>query len=112
MGLGLAVLFQRSFPRQEGSLFRSADTIDDPSGGRWLHLLDALPVEQASQSDDRFRGESNAAALDWLRESHLAFLAVIITEVWHWTPLFFLILYSGSDTVRQSMHVQQSFWVA
>jgi len=38
-------------------------------------------------------------ALEWFRSAPLAVTAVIITEVWHWTPLFFLILLSGLNSV-------------
>jgi multiple sugar transport system permease protein len=27
---------------------------------------------------------------------------VIVTEVWHWTPLFFLILLSGLNAIRRT----------
>jgi multiple sugar transport system permease protein len=41
-------------------------------------------------------------ALEWFRSAPLAVLAVIITEVWHWTPLFFLILLSGLNAVPEN----------
>jgi len=31
----------------------------------------------------------------WLSNATLAWIALIITDVWHWTPFMFLILYSG-----------------
>jgi multiple sugar transport system permease protein len=39
---------------------------------------------------------------EWFRSTRLAFLAVIVTEVWHWTPLFFLILLSGLNAVPEN----------
>ncbi|MFQ5761916.1 MAG: carbohydrate ABC transporter permease [Candidatus Bathyarchaeia archaeon] len=32
---------------------------------------------------------------DWLADPRGAFVALLVTDVWHWTPLMFLILYSG-----------------
>jgi multiple sugar transport system permease protein len=40
--------------------------------------------------------------LEWFRNSNMAFLALVITEVWHWTPLFFLILLSGLGSVPEN----------
>ncbi|MDP6427385.1 MAG: sugar ABC transporter permease [Rhodospirillales bacterium] len=38
----------------------------------------------------------------WLNDATLAFIAVIVTEVWHWTPLFFLIMLSGLNAVPEN----------
>ena len=38
----------------------------------------------------------------WLNDGTLAFIAVIVTEVWHWTPLFFLIMLSGLNAVPEN----------
>ena len=40
--------------------------------------------------------------LTWLNDGTLAFIAVIVTEVWHWTPLFFLIMLSGLNAVPEN----------
>jgi multiple sugar transport system permease protein len=40
--------------------------------------------------------------LTWLNDGFLAFIAVIATEVWHWTPLFFLIMLSGLNAVPEN----------
>lgn len=32
---------------------------------------------------------------NWLADPDAAFFAVIITDIWHWTPFLFLLLYSG-----------------
>jgi multiple sugar transport system permease protein len=42
------------------------------------------------------------ATPEWFRSAPLAVLAVIVTEVWHWTPLFFLILLSGLNSVPEN----------
>jgi multiple sugar transport system permease protein len=40
--------------------------------------------------------------ISWLNDGTMAIVAVIITEVWHWTPLFFLILLSGLNAVPEN----------
>ncbi|MBU4192785.1 MAG: sugar ABC transporter permease, partial [Proteobacteria bacterium] len=42
------------------------------------------------------------ATVEWFRSSPTAIIAVIVTEVWHWTPLFFLILLSGLNAVPEN----------
>ncbi|MEM8852177.1 MAG: sugar ABC transporter permease [Pseudomonadota bacterium] len=44
----------------------------------------------------------DGAGLDWFRSAPLAFTTVVVTEVWHWTPLFFLILLSGLNAVPEN----------
>jgi multiple sugar transport system permease protein len=41
-------------------------------------------------------------SVNWLNNGLLALIAVIVTEVWHWTPLFFLILLSGLNAVPEN----------
>ena len=42
------------------------------------------------------------AMMDWFKSAPPAIFAVILTEVWHWTPLFFLILLSGLNSVPEN----------
>jgi len=44
----------------------------------------------------------NDVHISWLNDSTMSIIAVIITEVWHWTPLFFLILLSGLNAVPEN----------
>jgi multiple sugar transport system permease protein len=41
----------------------------------------------------------DAAQLNWLNDVNRAFIAVIVADVWQWTPLMFLILYAGLMSV-------------
>ncbi|MBK6600854.1 MAG: sugar ABC transporter permease [Betaproteobacteria bacterium] len=41
---------------------------------------------------------------DWLGSGSLAFLSVIIVDVWHWTPFVFLLLLAGLETLPQDIH--------
>ena len=44
---------------------------------------------------------SGAADLNWLSNVNRAFIAVIIADVWQWTPLMFLILFAGLMSVPE-----------
>jgi len=39
------------------------------------------------------------SAVPWLSHSQIAMVAVIIVEVWQWTPFFFLVFYTGLKNV-------------
>jgi multiple sugar transport system permease protein len=42
---------------------------------------------------------AGASELNWLSDVNRAFIAVVIADVWQWTPLMFLILYAGLMSV-------------
>ena len=42
-----------------------------------------------------------ALGLNWLNDTHRAFAAVVIADVWQWTPLMFLILFAGLMSVPE-----------
>ncbi|MEM7566219.1 MAG: sugar ABC transporter permease [Pseudomonadota bacterium] len=44
---------------------------------------------------------AGAGDLNWLNDVDRAFVAVIIADVWQWTPLMFLILYAGLMSVPE-----------
>jgi multiple sugar transport system permease protein len=101
LGLGLAVLFLREF-RGKSVLFSLL-----------LTPMMVLPVVvgytfwmlfQSNGPINQMLGMLLAAdlQLQWLRSPVLAFVALVVTEVWHWTPLFFLILLSGLNAVPEN----------
>lgn len=101
LGLGLAVLFLREF-RGKSLLFSAFLTpmmiLPVVVGYTfWMLFQSNGPVNQILEF---FLGSQ--ATLEWFRRAPLAILAVIITEVWHWTPLFFLILLSGLNSVPEN----------
>ena len=53
--------------------------------------------------------------VDWLSTPSLALFGIVVTEVWHWTPLFMLILLSGltslpQNPIRAAMVLGASRW--
>ena len=97
-GLSLAVLFMRRF-RGKALLFSAFLTpmmILPVVVGYifWMLFQSSGPVNQILEF-----ALGPDMALEWFRSAPLAVTAVIITEVWHWTPLFFLILLSGLNSV-------------
>lgn len=42
-------------------------------------------------------------AIGWLTTTNIVKLSIIITDVWHWTPLFFLVLFAGIQSIPQEM---------
>ena len=43
-------------------------------------------------------------AQDWLGQGHLALGAVILVDVWHWTPFCFLLLLAGIESLPQDVY--------
>ncbi|WP_426958980.1 carbohydrate ABC transporter permease [Muricoccus radiodurans] len=43
-------------------------------------------------------------AVDWLGDPVLAFLAVLMTDIWHWTPFMFLLSLSALQTVPGELY--------
>lgn len=101
LGLALAVLFMRSFRGKKllFSAFLTPMMVLPVVVGYtfWMLFQSNGPINQVLMA--LFGPE---AGLDWLRNANLAFAAVVITEVWHWTPLFFLILLSGLNAVPEN----------
>lgn len=101
LGLGLAVLFLREF-RGKSVLFSAFLTpmmiLPVVVGYTfWMLFQSNGPINQMIEL---VFGAGAAPA--WFRSAPLATLTVIITEVWHWTPLFFLILLSGLNAVPEN----------
>lgn len=100
-GLGLAVLFLREF-RGKSVLFSAFLTpmmILPVVVGYifWMLFQSNGPVNQMLEL-----ALGQGAAVEWFRSAPFAITAVIITEVWHWTPLFFLILLSGLNSIPEN----------
>ena len=101
LGLALAVLFLREF-RGKAVLFSAFLTpmmiLPVVVGYTfWMLFQSNGPVNQIIAL---LFGE--AAMPEWFRSAPLAMATVVITEVWHWTPLFFLILLSGLNAIPEN----------
>ncbi len=101
LGLGLAVLFMREFRGKKllFSAFLTPMMILPVVVGYtfWMLFQSNGPVNQMLIAMLGERG-----AIEWFRNARFAQAAVIATEVWHWTPLFFLILLSGLNAIPEN----------
>jgi multiple sugar transport system permease protein len=100
-GLGLAVLFLREF-RGKSALFSiilmPMMILPVVVGYTfWMLFQSNGPINQIIEL---LLGHD--PHIQWFRSSTLAFVTVIVTEVWHWTPLFFLILLSGLNSIPEN----------
>lgn len=100
-GLSLAVLFLREFKGKSVlfSAFLTPMMILPVVVGYtfWMLFQSNGPINQIITL---IAGQG--ANIEWFRNSIFAILAVIVTEVWHWTPLFFLILLSGLNAIPEN----------
>lgn len=101
LGLGLAVIFLRSFRGKSllFSLFLTPMMVLPVVVGYtfWMLFQSNGPINQILML--AFGAD---AGLDWFKSAPLAMTTVIVTEVWHWTPLFLLILLSGLNAVPEN----------
>lgn len=101
LGLGLAVLFMRRFIGKSllFSAFLTPMMILPVVVGYifWMLFQSNGPVNQILEFC-----LGAAGGIDWFKDSTCALLAVVVTEVWHWTPLFFLILLSGLNSIPEN----------
>jgi multiple sugar transport system permease protein len=101
LGLALAVLFLREF-RGKALFFSALLTpmmiLPVVVGYTfWMLFQSNGPINQVIAL---VAGASFAP--EWFRSAPFALATVIVTEVWHWTPLFFLILLSGLNAVPEN----------
>lgn len=101
IGLGLAVLFLRRF-RGKALMFSLLLTpmmvLPVVVGYTfWMLFQSNGPINQMIEIVF-----GAGASPDWFKSALLAQMTVIVTEVWHWTPLFFLILLSGLNAIPEN----------
>ena len=103
IGLGLATIFLKTFWGKRiwfTALLTPMMIMPVVVGYTWFMLFQYTgPINQVL---GWIGGSAAGADLQWLNNGLLAFFAVVITEVWHWTPLFFLILLSGLNAVPEN----------
>ena len=103
LGLAMALLFLDRMPgRQVFIALLVLPTVISPivAGAAWRLLFDNRfgPINQII---GWFAGEP--VALLWLVNPNLVYPAIILCEVWQWTPFMFLILLAGLSNVDQSL---------
>ncbi|MBJ26858.1 MAG: sugar ABC transporter permease [Alphaproteobacteria bacterium] len=101
IGLGMATIFLKSFYGKRiffTALLTPMMIMPVVVGYTWYMLFQYNgPINQVLGwiSGDA----AGSGGVEWLNSATPAFFAVVVTEVWHWTPLFFLILLSGLNSI-------------
>ncbi|MBM3516821.1 MAG: sugar ABC transporter permease [Alphaproteobacteria bacterium] len=94
IGLGLAVLFVDSFPlkRVFYSILLMPMMIVPAVAGYMFFML-----FQSNGPINQILSILTGSTVDfvWLNDPNLAFVAIMIADIWQWTPLMFLILLAG-----------------
>ena len=103
LGMAMALLFLERMPgRQVFVALLVLPTVISPivAGASWRLLFDNRfgPVNQIV---GWFTGEPTA--LLWIVSPYLVYPAILICEVWQWTPFMFLILLAGLSNVDPSL---------
>ncbi len=114
LGLGLAFLFLEEFPGKR--VFHSiilTPMMIVPAVAGYMFFM----IFQSNGPLNAFLSilSGSEVGIRWLAVPNLATIAVIIAEVWQWTPLMFLILLSGlvgipEDQMRAATILGASFW--
>ena len=114
LGLGLAFLFLEEFPGKRifHTILLTPMMIVPAIAGYMFFML-----FQSNGPINAFLSfvSGRAVSIGWLSSEVPAIAAVIVAEVWQWTPLMFLILLSGlvgmpEDQMRAAVMLGASFW--
>ncbi|AHD11911.1 carbohydrate ABC transporter permease [Phaeobacter gallaeciensis] len=103
LGLGLAILFLKAIPARKllfSLLLSPMMIMPVVVGYTWFMLF------QTNGPVNQIIGwvflQSDLPQIEWFRHDATAFASIVVAEVWHWTPLFFLVLLSGLNAVPQN----------
>ena len=91
LGLGLAILFVDNFPGRAVPLFGVAGADDGRACG-CLATCSSCCSSRGPVNDILSFFAGSPVTIAWLSDPDLALFAVIVSDVWQWTPLMFLIL--------------------
>ncbi|TMV15268.1 sugar ABC transporter permease [Arenibacterium halophilum] len=104
LGLGLAILFVDDFPGKRvlySTLLVPMMVVPAVAGYMFFMLFQSGgPVNDLLSL---FAGRPVTIA--WLSDPDLALFAVIVSDIWQWTPLMFLILLAGMVSVPQDQQM-------
>lgn len=98
-GFGLALLLWRSIPF--GGFFRVLFSIPMMLAPVAIGFMWRMLYDQSNGPIDAILRGMHLSAVPWLSEGHSAFAAVLIMDVWEWTPFMFLLLLAGLQSLPE-----------
>ncbi|MGH2409004.1 MAG: carbohydrate ABC transporter permease [Chloroflexota bacterium] len=99
IGFGLALLLWRRI--RFGGFFRVLFSIPMMLAPVAIGFMWRMLYDQTNGPIDAILGGLHLGSVPWLAESRSAFLAVLIMDVWEWTPFMFLLLLAGLQSLSE-----------
>jgi len=100
LGMGLAVLFMDKFPGKTVfyTILLTPMMVVPAVVGYMFYIM----FQQVGPINDLIAGITGLNAdINWLNDVNRAMIAVMIAEIWQWTPLMFLLLLAGLSGVPE-----------
>ena len=99
IGFGLALLLWRQIPG--GAFFRVLFSIPMMLAPVAIGFMFRMLYDQSYGPVDTVLGGLGLPNIPWLSQGHEAVAAVLIMDVWEWTPLLFLLLLAGLQALPE-----------
>jgi multiple sugar transport system permease protein len=99
IGFGLALLLWRRI--RFGGFFRVLFSIPMMLAPVAIGFMWRMLYDQTNGPIDAILRGLHLSSVPWLAESGSAFLAVLIMDVWEWTPFMFLLLLAGLQSLSE-----------
>lgn len=99
IGFGLALLLWRHI--RFGGFFRVLFSIPMMLAPVAVGFMWNMLYDQTNGPIDAILRGLHLGAVPWLSEANTAFLAVLIMDVWEWTPFMFLLLLAGLQSLSE-----------
>lgn len=99
LGFALALLLWRHIPG--GGVFRVLFSIPMMLAPVAIGFMFRMVYDQSYGPVDAILHGLGLPAVGWLSQSHQAVAAVIIMDIWEWTPLMFLLLLAGLQALPE-----------
>jgi multiple sugar transport system permease protein len=99
IGFGLAMLLWRDLPG--GSFFRVLFSIPMMLAPVAIGFTWRMLYDQSNGPIDAILRSLNLGAAPWLSSTHWVLPAVVIMDVWEWTPLLFLLVLAGLQGIPE-----------
>ncbi len=97
VGLSLALLLREHLPG--GGFFRVLFSIPMMLAPVAIGFMWRMLYDQSNGPIDEILRALHLGSPGWLSSSHLAVVSVVIMDVWEWTPLVFLLLLAGLQSI-------------